>query len=37
MTDQFEGKYVEKTVLPRTLLGRLGKHEELAAALLPGE
>lgn len=34
MTDQFEGEYVEKAVLPRTLLGRLGKHEELAAALL---
>jgi NAD(P)-dependent dehydrogenase (short-subunit alcohol dehydrogenase family) len=34
MTDQFDRSYVEQTVLPRTLLGRLGRHEELAAALL---
>ena len=34
MTDVFEDEYVEKTVLPRTLMGRLGNHDELSAALL---
>jgi NAD(P)-dependent dehydrogenase (short-subunit alcohol dehydrogenase family) len=34
MTDVFEDEYVSNTVLPRTLMGRLGDHEELAAALL---
>jgi NAD(P)-dependent dehydrogenase (short-subunit alcohol dehydrogenase family) len=34
MTDQFEGEYVEKVVVPRTLMGRLGRHEEIGAALL---
>ncbi len=34
MTDQFGDEYVEQVVIPRTLLGRLGKHEEIGAALL---
>jgi len=35
MTDQFEDTdYFEKTVLPRTLLGRLGHHDEIGAALV---
>jgi NAD(P)-dependent dehydrogenase (short-subunit alcohol dehydrogenase family) len=34
MTEQFDHAYVEKTVLPRTLSRRLGKAEELAAALI---
>ena len=34
MTDQFESDYVERTVLPRTLPGRLGRAEELSAALV---
>ncbi len=34
MTDQFDRDYVAQTVLPRTLTGRLGRHEELAAAVL---
>jgi NAD(P)-dependent dehydrogenase (short-subunit alcohol dehydrogenase family) len=34
MTDQFEGEYVDQVVIPRTLMGRLGRHEELGAALL---
>jgi len=34
MTDQFEAEYIERSVLPRTLLGRLGQHGELSAALL---
>ena len=28
MTDQFESDYIERTVLPRTLFGRLGRSEE---------
>ncbi len=34
MTDQFEDDYIERTVLPRTLEGRLGNPEELSAALI---
>jgi NAD(P)-dependent dehydrogenase (short-subunit alcohol dehydrogenase family) len=34
MTDQFGGEYVEQVVIPRTLLGRLGTHAEIGAALL---
>ena len=34
MTDQFEGDYIKDTVLPRTLEGRLGRAEELSAALI---
>ena len=34
MTDQFEGDYVARTVIPRTLHGRLGRAEEVAAALI---
>ncbi len=34
MTDQFGDDYVAQVVIPRTLLGRLGRHEEIGAALL---
>jgi NAD(P)-dependent dehydrogenase (short-subunit alcohol dehydrogenase family) len=34
MTEQFDHAYFEKTVLPRTRSRRLGKAEELAAALI---
>lgn len=34
MTDQFPAGYVETTVIPRTLMGRVGLAEELAAALV---
>jgi len=34
MTDQFESDYVETTILPRTLTGRLGRPEEISAALI---
>jgi NAD(P)-dependent dehydrogenase (short-subunit alcohol dehydrogenase family) len=34
MTDQFEDDYIDNTVIPRTLLGRLGRAEELNAALI---
>jgi NAD(P)-dependent dehydrogenase (short-subunit alcohol dehydrogenase family) len=34
MTDQFEGDYVERMILPRTLEGRLGHAAELSAALI---
>jgi NAD(P)-dependent dehydrogenase (short-subunit alcohol dehydrogenase family) len=34
MTDQFEDDYVVGTVIPRTLHGRLGRAEELSAALI---
>ena len=34
MTDQFEAGYFERHVLPRTLNGRLGRAEELSAALI---
>src|SRR6478672_4873773 len=34
MTDQFEGDYVARTVIPHTLHGRLGRAEELNTALI---
>jgi NAD(P)-dependent dehydrogenase (short-subunit alcohol dehydrogenase family) len=34
MTDQFEGDYIERAILPRTLEGRLGHAEELSAAVI---
>lgn len=34
MTDQFEGDYIEKTVTTRTRVGRLGRADELNAALI---
>jgi NAD(P)-dependent dehydrogenase (short-subunit alcohol dehydrogenase family) len=34
MTDQFEGDYIDRTIIPRTLHGRLGRAEELNAALI---
>ena len=34
MTDQFPAGYIETTVIPRTLAGRVGHAEELAAALI---
>ena len=34
MTDQFEGDYIERTVIPRTLEGRLGHTDELSTALI---
>jgi NAD(P)-dependent dehydrogenase (short-subunit alcohol dehydrogenase family) len=34
MADQFEGDYIETTVIPPTLVGRLGRAEELNAALV---
>lgn len=34
MTDQFERDYVDSTIVPRTLTGRLGQSEELGAALI---
>jgi NAD(P)-dependent dehydrogenase (short-subunit alcohol dehydrogenase family) len=34
MTDQFTDDYIERTVLPRTLEGRLGHAAELSAALI---
>jgi NAD(P)-dependent dehydrogenase (short-subunit alcohol dehydrogenase family) len=34
MTDQFAPDYVERTVVPRTLAGRLGRPEEISAALI---
>ena len=34
MTDQLDHAYVERAVVPRTLFGRLGRHEEVAAPLL---
>ena len=34
MTDQFEGDYINATIIPRTLTGRLGRAEELNAALV---
>jgi len=34
MTDQMESTFFEQNVLPRTLFGRLGRAEELAAALI---
>ena len=34
MTDQFDSSYFDTAVLPRTLSGRLGRAEELSAALI---
>jgi NAD(P)-dependent dehydrogenase (short-subunit alcohol dehydrogenase family) len=34
MTDQFEADYIQSTVIPRTLVGRLGHATELNAALI---
>ncbi len=34
MTEQYEDDYFETTILPRTLAGRLGRTEELSAALI---
>jgi NAD(P)-dependent dehydrogenase (short-subunit alcohol dehydrogenase family) len=34
MTDQFEGDYINATIIPRTLTCRLGRAEELNAALV---
>ncbi|WP_445182176.1 SDR family NAD(P)-dependent oxidoreductase [Pseudonocardia sp. Cha107L01] len=34
MTDQLETKFLQEKVVPRTLFGRLGRTEELAAALI---
>jgi NAD(P)-dependent dehydrogenase (short-subunit alcohol dehydrogenase family) len=34
MTGQFPDDYIERTVLPRTLEGRLGHAAELSAALI---
>ncbi len=34
MTDQFDQTYVREKVIPRTLAGRLGHHEELSTALI---
>jgi len=34
MTDQFEGDYIERMVIPRTLEQRLGHADELSAALI---
>ena len=34
MTDEFPDSYIEGTVIPRTLTGRLGHAEELSAALI---
>lgn len=34
MTASYEPDFIAEKIIPRTLAGRLGKHEELAAALL---
>ena len=34
MTDQFGGDYIETSVIPRTLMGRLGHAEELNTAVI---
>ncbi len=34
MTDQLEPEYLDRTIIPRTLTGRLGRAEELNAALI---
>jgi NAD(P)-dependent dehydrogenase (short-subunit alcohol dehydrogenase family) len=34
MTDVFPSSYVTETIIPRTLLGRLGHHDEIGAALV---
>jgi NAD(P)-dependent dehydrogenase (short-subunit alcohol dehydrogenase family) len=34
MTGEFDESYVRETIVPRTLTGRLGHHDELTAALI---
>jgi NAD(P)-dependent dehydrogenase (short-subunit alcohol dehydrogenase family) len=34
MTDQFDDNYIRRGVIPRTLIGRLGHHEEICTALI---
>ena len=34
MTDQYDPDYVNQQILPRTLTGRLGEHQEIAAAVV---
>lgn len=34
MTDEFPAGYLDDTIVPRTLFGRLGEHDELGAALI---
>ncbi len=34
MTDQYDADYVNQQILPRTLTGRLGEQEEIAAAVV---
>lgn len=34
MTDQYDDAYINDVILPRAVLGRLGNHEEVAAALI---
>lgn len=34
MTDQFSPEYIQNTAIPRTLFGRMGRAEELSAALI---
>jgi NAD(P)-dependent dehydrogenase (short-subunit alcohol dehydrogenase family) len=34
MLHQLEGEYVEQVIIPRTLMGRLGRTEELSSALI---
>jgi NAD(P)-dependent dehydrogenase (short-subunit alcohol dehydrogenase family) len=34
MTDQYQAGYLENTAIPRTLVGRVGRAEELSAALI---
>ena len=34
MTGRFSESYVRETIVPRTLTGRLGHHDEIATALV---
>ena len=34
MTDQLGEDFIRHTVIPRTLVGRLGRHEEICTALI---
>jgi NAD(P)-dependent dehydrogenase (short-subunit alcohol dehydrogenase family) len=34
MTDQLGENFIRQTVIPRTLMGRLGRHEEICTALI---